>query len=191
MKSNNKKEVKLDRRIQKTRKLLVDSLLDLILEKGYDDVTIQDIIDRANVGRSTFYAHFENKEQLLIGNDKFKELLSQSLEKSSNAEIDLLNIYQHVEEHHKLAKVFFGKKSGDIIKDHFHNMFAHIIKDYFKKRINREKLEKQMEPLIIEASASAMCSLLFNWVSNDMPFTAQEMATKGREILNSIFRKYL
>ena len=55
-----------DRRVQKTRKLLLDALVSLILEKGYDEVSIQDIIDRANVGRSTFYAHYENKEQLLL-----------------------------------------------------------------------------------------------------------------------------
>ena len=52
-----------DRRVQRTRKLLQDALMALILEKGYEAVTIQDIIDRANVGRSTFYAHFLDKQQ--------------------------------------------------------------------------------------------------------------------------------
>jgi AcrR family transcriptional regulator len=52
----------LDRRIQKTLQHLQTALVELISEKGYDDVTIQEILDRANVGRSTFYAHFENKD---------------------------------------------------------------------------------------------------------------------------------
>src|SRR6266496_2461948 len=56
----------VDRRVQKTLQLLQNALVELIPEKGgYDAVTIQEILDRANVGRSTFYAHFENKDQLL------------------------------------------------------------------------------------------------------------------------------
>jgi len=48
----------LDRRVQKTRKLLQDALIELVAEKSYESVTIREILDRANVGRSTFYAHF-------------------------------------------------------------------------------------------------------------------------------------
>jgi AcrR family transcriptional regulator len=55
-----------DRRIGKTRKALKEALTDLILEKGYEDVTVQDVIDRADVGRSTFYAHFIDKDDLLM-----------------------------------------------------------------------------------------------------------------------------
>ena len=55
-----------DRRVQRTRKLLQDALIALVLEKGYEAVTIQDIIDRANVGRSTFYAHFLDKQHLFL-----------------------------------------------------------------------------------------------------------------------------
>jgi AcrR family transcriptional regulator len=51
-----------DRRVSKTRKALKEALTDLILEKGYEAVTVQDVIDRADVGRSTFYAHFIDKD---------------------------------------------------------------------------------------------------------------------------------
>ncbi len=59
-------QAKEDRRVGRTRKLLEDALHDLIVEKGYEAVTVQDIIDRANVGRSTFYAHYTDKQQLLF-----------------------------------------------------------------------------------------------------------------------------
>ena len=55
-----------DRRVGKTRKALKEALTDLILEKGYEEVTVQDVIDRADVGRSTFYAHFVDKDDLLM-----------------------------------------------------------------------------------------------------------------------------
>lgn len=55
-----------DRRVSRTRKALKEALTDLILERGYETVTIQDVIDRADVGRSTFYAHFIDKDDLLM-----------------------------------------------------------------------------------------------------------------------------
>ncbi|MCB0097425.1 MAG: TetR/AcrR family transcriptional regulator, partial [Caldilineaceae bacterium] len=58
---------KPDRRIQKTRRALQDALLTLIVERRYDKITVQDILDRANVGRSTFYAHYRDKDDLLLG----------------------------------------------------------------------------------------------------------------------------
>src|SRR6266498_992647 len=67
-----------DRRIQRTRALLLSALLDLIVERGYEDVSVQDIVDRANVGRSTFYKHFLDKRELLLsGVDGLQELLTQ------------------------------------------------------------------------------------------------------------------
>jgi AcrR family transcriptional regulator len=56
---------RIDRRALRTRRALSEALLSLIVEKGYDEVSVQDIIDRADIGRSTFYAHYTGKEDLL------------------------------------------------------------------------------------------------------------------------------
>ena len=55
-----------DRRVARSRRALKEALTDLILEQGYESVTVQDVIDRADVGRSTFYAHFVDKDDLLM-----------------------------------------------------------------------------------------------------------------------------
>ena len=55
-----------DRRVDKTQRLLRDALVSLIHEKSYDTIVVQEILERANVGRSTFYAHFEDKDALLV-----------------------------------------------------------------------------------------------------------------------------
>src|SRR5215211_53883 len=60
------KTEKEDRRSKRTRQLVSSALVDLMLEKQFDAITVQDILDRANVGRSTFYAHYTDKEDLLI-----------------------------------------------------------------------------------------------------------------------------
>jgi AcrR family transcriptional regulator len=55
-----------DRRVARSRRALKEALTDLILERGYEAVTVQDVIDRADVGRSTFYVHFLDKDDLLM-----------------------------------------------------------------------------------------------------------------------------
>ncbi len=56
---------KVDRRIKRTQKLLQEALISLTLEKGYDEVTIREITDRADVGYTTFFRHYPDKEALL------------------------------------------------------------------------------------------------------------------------------
>src|SRR3954471_18394318 len=65
-----------DRRVVRTRTTLRDALLPLILERGWEDISVQDVCDRAKVGRSTFYTHFADKEDLLLsGFEDLKSML--------------------------------------------------------------------------------------------------------------------
>ncbi|HEX6288387.1 MAG TPA: TetR/AcrR family transcriptional regulator [Herpetosiphonaceae bacterium] len=57
---------KTDRRVQRTRKLLQQALIELIGEQRYDAITTQEIVDRANVGRTTFYLHYSSKDDLFM-----------------------------------------------------------------------------------------------------------------------------
>src|SRR5215470_5123998 len=60
------KQERRDRRVTRTDRLLQQALIALILERGYEAITVQDVLDRADVGRTTFYAHFPSKEALLL-----------------------------------------------------------------------------------------------------------------------------
>ena len=104
----------VDRRIQRTKKLLWDSLISLILRKGYDQITIQDIIDEANIGRSTFYSHYENKEQLLFsGQPHLTEMLFQQGEEGTG--VSFTTVFRHAWDNKDVAKALFGKQSGHIL----------------------------------------------------------------------------
>jgi AcrR family transcriptional regulator len=59
-------EAKLDRRKERTRRLLRDALMELIVEKGYESITVQDITERADIARPTFYLHYKDKDELLL-----------------------------------------------------------------------------------------------------------------------------
>lgn len=70
---NPAEEPKIDRRILRTRQALREALLTLLNEKDYDEITVEEITDRANLGRATFYLHYKDKEDLLL--EEFNDLV--------------------------------------------------------------------------------------------------------------------
>lgn len=56
----------IDRRVERTRNALYDALVGLIRDRGYSAIGVAEIVEAANVGRSTFYAHFHSKDELLV-----------------------------------------------------------------------------------------------------------------------------
>ena len=185
---NEKEKRPVDRRIQKTRKLLFDALMDLILEKGYEAVTVQDIIDKANVGRSTFYAHFENKDQLLYGShQELTHLLFMVDQEGKTEPIDFLTLYSHAKAHHHVAKAMLGKQGGNLVISHFRDAMAHKILSEMKKEIGNSAADKKMLSFTAEATAAALTSLLTCWLDEDMPFTVEEMARKSNTVYFAMF----
>src|SRR5258708_21010383 len=93
---------KSDRRPQRTRRQLSRALIDLITEKRFDDITVQNVIDRADVGRSTFYSHFRDKEDLFQKNwERFLDMLAQHIdwEKAGQASfIPVVFLFSHLQE---------------------------------------------------------------------------------------------
>lgn len=116
----------IDRRSQRTRDLLHQALSDLIGERRYDDITIQDIVDRANVGRSTFYLHFTSKEDLFISCHEMivsqfrmgtHAHLSREDLLSPDAPAELRAAYAHLEDVRALLRpILHGKDSGLMLR---------------------------------------------------------------------------
>ena len=71
---------KTDARVRRTRDALGDALIALMQEKPFDTITVQEVLDRAHVSRSTFYAHYSDKDDLLMSDaEEFFESLSMAL----------------------------------------------------------------------------------------------------------------
>ncbi len=172
-----KKTQKLvDRRIQKSKKYLSDAFIALILEKGYEAVTVQEIIDRANVGRSTFYAHFESKEQLLFS------LLGTMNEKSKDG-IDFEMLFNHCADNFQIAKAMLGKKGGDLIIGHIRDVMSLKIAKDLKRDSSKSKSEQLKIYFTSEALSAALVSYLTNWLDADMPYSPEEMSEKCNELV--------
>lgn len=115
----------IDRRVARTRGMLHQALLSLILEKGYAAISVEDICERANVGRSTFYAHFTSKDDLKrSGLERLRrELLARRRDASASAPVSSpalgfsLAMFEHARDHMHLYRALVGSKGGAIALD--------------------------------------------------------------------------
>jgi len=117
---------KTDRRVERTRELLQKALIELFFERGYDSITVQDIVDQANIGRTTFYLHYESKDELFISCheaivSKFRigalHPLSREEILSPNTSSGLTSAYRHLAEARPLLySIFQGKDSLMILR---------------------------------------------------------------------------
>jgi hypothetical protein len=187
--SNMTGDLREDRRIQKTKKLLADSLGQLMREKEFDAITIQDIIDKANVGRSTFYAHYESKEQLLLNNINFQRELIHftSNDPLHPMGINLPYLFNHLAEYGSIVKAIYSTPIGYQIVDHFAAIVVTKIVGYYKRRPLPPGMEKPMLQFRAEAVASGIVRMVICWVMAGTPVAAEKMIAQAQELLDGSF----
>ena len=116
----------IDRRISKTKKAIYQAFLQLLNDKGYESTTVQDIIDLADVGRSTFYCHYESKELLL---DELCRYLFHHLfekEESISTEDYLAHLFLHFQKNQDhITSLLFSKK----LEHHVYSVLADDLKE--------------------------------------------------------------
>ena len=158
-----------DRRIQKTLSLLRDALVSLIVEKPYDTIVVKEILDRANVGRSTFYTHFRDKDDLLISgiHDMLGEVPSPVRTGGRSLDRILwfsLPVFEH---HHRHAHAWgdrIGTKGRTILHEHLRKVLTGIIAQVIKKDHRPERQSPgQMPPELISAYVASTFVLVLNW----------------------------
>lgn len=178
-----KKVPREDRRIQKTKKLLIEALGELIIEKGYEAITIQDIVDRANVGRSTFYAHYESKDQLMLGNIKFqRELIDTPGDDAPNYPmgINLSYLFRHTREHLNVVNAMLDTPAWDLFANHFTEVIAaKIIAGHERQGTgNGDHLRYRAE-----AAAGGIMRMLFRWLKDGAVVPAADMIALSEHLL--------
>lgn len=112
----------IDRRVARTRGMLHQALLSLIVEKGYEAISVEDICERANIGRSTFYAHFTSKDDLKRSGLEHlrRELLDRHRSASASKQAGTqplgfsLPMFEHARDHMHLYRALVGSKGGAI-----------------------------------------------------------------------------
>jgi AcrR family transcriptional regulator len=176
-----------DRRVQRTRRLLQEALLALIIEKGYAHVTVQEIIDRANVGRATFYAHFLNTQDLLeSGFERLRADLAPAHApavgtKGSPGERALgftLPLFRHAKGDHRLYKALVSKRSGEamgIVRAQIEGVLAEMLRANLATMVPRGTRVPVPLEITVQMVVGALYELLAWWLDRDMPYAPEEM----------------
>lgn len=181
------RELKTDRRVQRTRRSLREALIALILERGWERTTVQDVCDRADVGRSTFYLHFQSKEKLLTsGFDDLRIALRSTASAPTNASDEMFpfveGLVQHVDENRRLFRAIVGKRSGNIVQVQFRLMVV----DFISEDLSRLALPKAQHDATVPYVAGALVELLIWWVEGRSPLSPRELAALFQRLTNGV-----
>jgi len=168
----NQSKQKMDARVRRTRDSLGDALVTLMQEKPFDSITVQDVLDRAGVGRSTFYAHYRDKEDLFMSDaDEFFGAISVALSvhgDTSDRVAPVREFFTHVGEMQKFlaALVASGRvhENLELARGHF----ARGIERRLAELPRAHGLPADERPAIAFAHAGALLSLLTWWIDRGM-----------------------
>ena len=199
---------KMDRRVSRTRRNLRNALMALILEKGYDSVTIEEITQRADVGRTTFYLHYKDKEDLLIESidaiiDDFIQQISSiplsawalSLEEADSSKDDLspvLLVFQHAAENVNLYRVMLRGEGISRAQSQIRNVISTAVRDFLQNWIEKDDLV--IHPTVsleffTNYFAGSLMGILTWWLEQDMPYEPLKMAVMFQKMFFRAPRK--
>jgi len=184
METENLSQEKMDRRSRRSRRLILDAYAELVPEKGNEKITVKDIVERADIGRATFYAHFEDKadlERFIF--ERFMQMIENEIQNQLELSIDDTNFHQVLVPSLALFRIAEGK--FEIFKQSANNAVTGIF-SLGAPLIHR--MESKMEALRIKFQDdlvtseqvgvflfSPLLSMLSNWLLNDMPASPEEM----------------
>lgn len=152
-----------DRRVRKTRAALYRALVAQILAKGYEEVTIQDVLDAADVGRSTFYSHFAGKEALLrFGFDQLRAELDGVMASAGDHPLAFsLPLLRHARDHAPLYRAMVGERGVTVAQLQVRTLVSDLVRRGLKRQVLPPGLSAD---LAIAALAGAYLGLLQHWI---------------------------
>jgi len=184
---------KTDRRVQRTRELLQKALIELISERGYDAITIQDLVDRANVGRTTFYLHYSSKDELFMSCHEaiVSEFplypLSREELLSPEAPPGMTSAYRHLLDARALLYPIFQGKDNLLI--------LRRIRDWSAQEIEASLRAAFAEPdrtipfdVLANYLAGAQIALVQWWLEKRQPHTPEKLAQTFHRLQRAAIR---
>jgi len=181
---------KPDRRVLRTRRQLQDSLMSLVLEKGYDAVTVEDITERADLGRTTFYLHFKDKDDLLLQSLEtvYDDLVNQIQQRTidewvANGQGPWTLAFRHAADNARFYQIILSGQGGSVIKNRVQNYIAATA----QRTISQLTQELGVTPsvpleVLSHYIASSLLGLIAWWLQQDQPYSVAEMDAYFRQL---------
>ncbi|MEK3669786.1 MULTISPECIES: TetR/AcrR family transcriptional regulator [unclassified Paenibacillus] len=174
-----KKELLMDRRIRKSREAIIEAFILLIAEKNFEQITINEIAERADVSRGTVYLHYTDKYDLLDQciRTHFVQLIDSCLPCGEQAlfptEAALLYTFQYLDQHASFYAAALANKGVPA----FRNRLQAVLLRGFDKQMDMSGINRKMNKgILVQFLAVAMTGMIEQLVTRATPYSAAELA---------------
>jgi AcrR family transcriptional regulator len=202
---------KSDRRPQRTKRQLSQALVGLIAEKRFDDITVQNVIDRADVGRSTFYTHFRDKEDLLQKDwERFLDGFAQHIDWDKagyESFVPVVHLFRHLQDFQPFYKGLVRSRKADSLFRTGVSYLSRKIEISLKARSEHRLPQTDHRtgalatqsgtgesptlqvpvPILANFLATELFALLKWWLDHEMPYTPERMDEIYHRLVNPAF----
>jgi AcrR family transcriptional regulator len=180
--------MKTDRRVQRTRRAIHEGLMSLVANGSYDAITVQHILERANVGRSTFYSHFREKDDVLLASvDDLRLMLTAAQQAGKSPRTSHENViafsramFDHAAEYKKVYRTLVTAQVWPRVRQEIHNAIAELI----RRDVRMLRVRASMPPdLLVHYLASTFMSVLTWWLENRASLAPSDVDRLYRELV--------
>jgi AcrR family transcriptional regulator len=172
-----------DRRVRRTRDAILRALTGLMQEKGYDAVTVADIIDRADIGRSTFYTHFTDKRHVLNASlDDLAAFLRDHRDALPGQVFGFsLALFEHAHEQRPLLRALLGRRGSAFVRSRIEHLIAELVREEIDT-ITGDTVTVPVE-IVVDYVVGAYMALLARWLDDDNRYSPQTMDAAFRRLV--------
>ena len=184
-----------DRRSQRTQQTLMDALVAMLAIKHYDEISINDIVDRANVGRSTFYAHYQDKDDLLkSGFERVLDMLIHHIsfgEADQDLQLDTTQLFRHAQGHYELYRTLVWGAGFELLAKDGHAALSAKFQESFTRLLSGKPEPSIPLAVLSYSMAGTLLILLKWWLDNKMPCSPERMDEIFQQLVMSNTRNIL
>lgn len=167
----------MDRRIRKSEEAITKAFVELIKEKRFEQITINDIANRADVNRGTVYLHYRDKFDLLDQciQMQLTELFGDCLGEDSDflpSKTSMLRALQYLEQHISFYNRLLGNEGVPAFRNYLMNLMVQSLSEQMERNALRTEVNQE---LFVQFLASAIVGVLELWISRSMPYPAEVM----------------
>ena len=185
------KDTKIDPRIKRTKRFLIDALTELLKEKDINSITVQDLTKKADLTRGTFYLHYADMDEFLYNSmyDILNELVELVKPKhitkkitninELNSSISFLNLFEYIGKNSEYFKLMLSEKGYSKFRSHLENLIKDKIYDNLVTSIIENENQLSVEQnILISYIISAHIGVIYNWLEKGMKYSPQYMASQ-------------
>ena len=186
----------MDRRQQKTRAAIFSAFTALLAEKAYSKITVQEIIDAANVGRTTFYAHFETKDDLLkeLCGELFGHIVSSAMDcththglysDGSAPESVFCHLLQHLQENDRNIMGLLSCESSELFLRYFRDSLNELVRSQLAS-LNRAPNPRIPQDFLINHISGSFVEMVLWWSRGRMKHPPEELDRYFRAVIEPV-----